>query len=338
MRRTVVLSFIATVLFLFVLCGKALYAAEKPIELRFTTVTTTLHPNFKSTEQFAQEVYKRTNGKVRITVYPSGTLNPPFETYNAIKAGIAQMGAAPVGYSAQVMPLNKLFGDALSGIQSSGEVAKIWRKAIKTIPELSHEFEGIHLLWVHSTLPLCIGTKDRPISKLEDFNGLVMRFPPGLEPLGKAWGASPISMPVADIYVSLQKGIVHGFFGGAEMLKAMRLAEYTKYLTSVMMAYGLSYAGINIKVWESLPEDVKKVFEDLSDWAQEIHCNAMDQAEKEAIDFATSQGTKLVNIDKSELQRIHAVSKPVFEKIAEDLEKRGKPGKKILQYLSGISR
>jgi len=322
----------------FLFFGVQLCLGEKPIELRFTTVTTTLHPNFKSTEQFAQEVSKRTNGRVRITVYPSGTLNPPMETYNAIKTGIAQMGSAPVGYSAQVMPLNKLFGDALSGIATSQEVARLWRKAINTIPELAQEFEGIHLLWVHSTLPLCIGTKDRPISRLEDFYGLVMRFPPGLEPLAKAWGASPISMPVADIYVSLQKGIVHGFFGGAEMLKAMRLAEYTKYVTSAVMVYGLSYAGMNLKVWESLPEDVKKVFEDLSGFAEEIHCKAMDEAEKEALDFATSEGTKILKIERAELQRIHNVSKPVFEKIAEDLEKRGKPAKRILQYLSSISK
>jgi TRAP-type C4-dicarboxylate transport system substrate-binding protein len=306
------------------------FSAEKPIELRFTTVVTSIHPNFLSGQKFADEVFKRTNGKVKITLYPSGTLNPPFETYNAIKTGMAQMGMAPVGFSAMVMPLNKLFGDALRGLSTSTEASRAYQAALNSVPEMVKEFEGVHLLWVYSTLPMSVGTTKKPIKKLEDFKGLVMRFPPGLEVLAKSWGVSPINIPVGDIYVALQKGTVQGYIGGAEQLQSMRLAEHIKYVTSVDMIYGLSYVAMNKKVWDSLPSDVQKVFNDLSDWAQALWIKETDLSDQASLNFAKSQGAQMVTIDKAELNRIYKVSEPVFEKIAADLEARGKPGKKIL--------
>jgi TRAP-type C4-dicarboxylate transport system substrate-binding protein len=312
-------------------------AVEKPIELRFTTVVTTLHPNYRAWSQVADEVNKRTNGKVKITLYPSGTLNAPNETFNAVKSGLADIGGAPVGYSATIMPLNKLVGDAMLGVPSASEAAKIWSEAFASLPELQQEFEGVHLLWMAATTPLCLGTRDKKIGKLEDLRGLTLRFPPGLEPLAKKWGANPVNMPIADIYEALQKGTVQGFYGGAEMLQSMRLAELTKYAVgNLNMVYGLSWIGMNNKTWESLPPDVQQVFNDIRDWAQEVTVAAFDQSEREAREFAAAQGCEMVELDSAEVQRIHEVSRPVFRQIAETLEGQGKPAKKVLEALDQL--
>lgn len=326
------------ILALFGLCLLPMSAlcAEKPIELRFTSIVNSLHSDFKAFQRFGDEVGKRTGGKVHITVYPSGTLNPPLETYNAIKTGLAQMGCASVGYSGPILPLNHLFGDALRGLPTSTEAAKAYTAALKTVPEMLDEYEGLHIVYVFSTVPLSIGTK-KSIRKMEDFKGAVMRFPPGMETIARAWGASPIAIPIGDIYVALQKGTINGFMGGAEMLKSMRLAELTKYLTSAEMSYGMNYVAVNKKVWDSFPPDVQKVFDDLADWGQSMTLEHVDQAQKEAIAYAKSQGVQENVIDKAELARLHAAVKPVFEKRAADLEARGKAGKKVLAAVEKLS-
>jgi len=340
-RRNAVSVLMAVgVLVLLVVCllPAPVLSADKPIELRFTSVVTSLHPDFKAFQKFADEVNKKTGGTVHITVYPSGTLNPPMETYNAIKTGMAQMGCAPVGYSGSVMPLNHMFGDALQGLPTSVDAARAYGTALKTTPEMMAEFEGMHVLWVFSTVPLSVGTSKKQITKAEDFKGLVMRFPPGLETLGRAWGASPVAVPVGDIYVALQKGTINGFIGGAEMLQAMRLAELTKYVTSAEMTYGLNFVAINQKVWDSFPADVRKVFDDLDEWGQTITLEHLDEAEKAAIAYAKTQGTQFNKLDKAEVEKLHAAAKPVFEKRAADLEARGKAGKKVLAVAEKLSQ
>lgn len=324
-------------LVLFGLCFVPGRAFSAPIELRFTSVVTSLHSDFKAFQAFADEVGKKTGGKVHITVYPSGTLNPPIETYNAIKTGMAQMGCAPVGYSGPILPLNHLFGDALRGLPTSKEAAKAYATALKTVPEMMAEFEGMHVVYVFCTVPLSIGTAKKPVRKFDDFKGLVMRFPPGMETVARAWGASPVAVPVGDIYVALQKGTINGFMGGAEMLKAMRLAELTKYVTSAQMTYGFNYVAVNKKTWDSFPADVKKVFDDLDDWALNMTLEHLDQSEKESKAYAKSQGTQEIVLDKAELNKLWAAAKPVFEKRAADLESRGKAGKKVLTAVDKLS-
>jgi TRAP-type C4-dicarboxylate transport system substrate-binding protein len=103
------------------------------------------------------------------------------------------------------------------------------------------------------------------------------------------------------------------------------------------MTFGISYTAMNIKTWESLPPDVQKVFNDLTEWAQALQLRYTEESEKESLDFAFSQGCKLIKIDKAEIDRIHQVSKPVFEKIAADLEARGKPAKKVLSEIERLT-
>jgi len=246
------------------------------------------------------------------------------------------MGCASVGYSGPILPLNHLFGDALRGLPTSTEAAKAYTAALKMVPEMLEEYEGLHIVYVFSTVPLNIVTK-KQIRKMEDFKGLVMRFPPGMENVARAWGASPIAVPIGDIYVALQKGTINGFIGGGEMLKSMRLAELSKYVTSAEMSYGMNYVAINKKVWDSLPPDVQKVFDDLADWGQAMTLESVDQAQKEAIAYAKSQGVQEIVIDKAELAKLHAAAKPVFEKRAADLEARGKAGKKVLAAVEKLS-
>ena len=78
---------------------------------------------------------------------------------------------APVGYSASIMPLSKLFGDAMME-SSAKEVAELWRAAYKNIPELQEEFKDIHVLWLYATTPMSLRTSGIKISKLDDFNGV----------------------------------------------------------------------------------------------------------------------------------------------------------------------
>ena len=311
--------------------------AAEMIELRLSHINSTMHPTHKALEKFSEKIYQETNGRVKIVLYPSDTLNPPMETYNAIKNGLADIGRAPVGYSAAVTPLNKLLGDAMMGVPTATEAAKIWTVAYNNMPELQEELENMHVLWLNSTSPLSVGTTKKPVHKLEDFKGLVLRFPPGLEPLAKAWGASPINMPTGDIYVGLEKGTVDGFYGGSEMLEAMKLAEFTKYVNvNISMVYGLSYLAMNQEVWDSLPAEIQQVFNELGEWGQDLLMQSFDEGEKMAREFALSQGCEFIEIGEEELQKIHEVSWPVFEEIAAGLEKQGKPANNLLSELKKL--
>ena len=102
---------------------------------------------------------------------------------------------------------------------------------------------------------------------------------------------------------------MNGFYGGAEMLDAMKLAELTDYvITNLDMVCGVTYAGMNRKVWDSLPADVQEVFNELKDWVEPKMPEVFDQQEEDALQKAIKEGCELVEIEDAEKQRIYAVS------------------------------
>ena len=119
-------------------------------------------------------------------------------------------------------------------------------------------------------------------------------------------------MPVGDIYVGLEKSTIDGFFGNAEMLYSMKLADFTKYATNVYMTYALSYVGMNKEVWDSLPTDVQDVFNELGDWARQLLMEGFEEGEKQAREYALSQGVEFIEIEDAELQRVNEISMQVF--------------------------
>ena len=75
------------------------------------------------------------------------------------------------------------------------------------------------------------------------------------------------------------------------------------------------------QAWDSLPADVQEVFNELKDWVEPKMPEVFDQQEEDALQKAIKEGCELVEIEDAEKQRIYAVSAPVIEEMAADLEK-----------------
>ena len=83
----------------------------------------------------------------------------------------------------------------------------------------------------------------------------------------KALGGVPVSLPITEVYLALQKGVVKGTLDRLGGLKGFRHAEVTKYIQVVTFIYpsAVFFNTMNLKTWNSLPDDIKKVFDDIAD-------------------------------------------------------------------------
>ena len=94
MIRYTVLAAVIGVLF-----HSTVMAADKAIELRFAQITPAAHPYYSAiSEPWAKEIEKRTGGKVKITLYPVGTLVSGEVMYSSIIDGITDIGTSSFGW------------------------------------------------------------------------------------------------------------------------------------------------------------------------------------------------------------------------------------------------
>jgi TRAP-type C4-dicarboxylate transport system substrate-binding protein len=77
-------------------------SSAQTIALKYTNFFPAPHANSVIVDQWCKEVEKRTNGKIKVTYYPGGTLTPPPQTYDSVVKGIADVGTSVMVYEGQV--------------------------------------------------------------------------------------------------------------------------------------------------------------------------------------------------------------------------------------------
>ncbi len=260
--------FVLTVLFFIGACilgAPSQAPAADQISLRVADFYPPGHPIRKGfLEAFAAPLEKRTNGKVKIDYYGHETLVKAKDILDATINGVADIGN--MTYAGSRIPL--IFYQQLPGVfsddQTVGAARAMWKIHKKYI---SPEFEklGLKLLYVNSTTGYQIMTTKKPVRSLADIQGMKFRVAGSVLPHSiKALGGVSVSMTMGEVYEAMERGVVDGIALSVPSVKAYAFYEIIKYATiNCNMGGYPSYFAMNMKKWKSLPDDVKKVIEEL---------------------------------------------------------------------------
>ena len=310
-------------------------AAEKKIKLTLSTFWPAKASNGVVLQKFCDEIKKRTNGRVEITPYWGSSLTPAAENYEGVVKGISDIGACTFNYTPGRFPAfdacNLPFG-ATSSLEATYVLNDFYEKF------RPKEVQDVKVLYLHSFGPYFIFTKGSPVLKLEDFKGRVFRAP-GKIASGyiKALGGTPRAMPMGESYEALSKGIVNGMTANMSTLKSWKLAEVLDYGTlslKLSLSCGPFYTVMNKEKWNSLPADVKKIFEEVSnEWKDRHAKEAWDHPDIEAIDYCRQNGMKFFKLPPAEEKRWKNAVKVVINNYVKEKSAMGLPAAEYVKYI-----
>ena len=150
-----------------------------------------------------------------------------------------------------------------------------------------------------------------------------------------ALGGTPVSLPMPELYQSLQKGIVQGALYPIEVNKGWRMGEVVDYLTlSTSIAYTSSfYVVMNKSKWAQIPEEYQSVIMAINEeWAPK-HGLAWDESDQEGLAFLKELGREVIELPEAENARWQAAIAPVVDAYIEKMNKNGFDGKKIVDFV-----
>jgi len=109
-------------------------------------------------------------------------------------------------------------------------------QATKVVNDVYNEFKPKELtdtevMYLHAHGAGLLHTKGVAVRSMEDFQGLKFRGHGTSAQVIKALGGTPVSLPMPELYQSLQKGIVQGALYPIEVNKGWRMGEVTDFLT-----------------------------------------------------------------------------------------------------------
>jgi C4-dicarboxylate-binding protein DctP len=129
----------------------------------------------------------------------------------------------------------------------------------------AYEEVGMQLLWSSPMGPYGIGNKIRPLKTPDDFKNWTFRVSASLqsvkciENMAKGSGLTVQTIPWADIYNALDRGVVNGIWSLWGSLIEERHFEVIKYYTALDWAWDSCNVAMNRKAYQQLPQDLKDV-------------------------------------------------------------------------------
>lgn len=307
--------------------------AQTPIVLRVTSSQSLIHPISVVLEKWCKELETRTQGKIKVKYYPAATLAPAVQQFDAVLKGIADVGNHVLGYTMGRFPLSEVLDLPLgipNGIVASRMVNAYYNKF------QPKEFDAVKVLWFHAGGPGYICTKTKAVRKLEDLRGLKIRTFGGNVAFVSALGATPVAMPMGDVYDALSRGVVDGLTSQYETLESRKIAELLGFVTeNKLSAYTAAFVvAMNKKVWNSLPPDLKKIIDEMSSMYIEESGKAWDKLDESGKNYARQKGVKFITLSKEEEQKwVEKGADKAFSEYVKRTKSNGLPGEEALKFV-----
>jgi len=275
-------------------------------------------------------VEKRTNGKVAVQTFPGGTLLPAKNIFDGVIAGTADIGNLAMSYQPGRFPVSEAIDLPLGFSSARAASLALYDLIEKYNPK---EFEKVKILTLFTCPPADFMTS-KPVKSLKDLNGMELRVSGTGAEAVKRLGGIPIAMPQSETPEALQKGVVKGVVSSMEILKDFNFAAYTPYATDTNLFVVTFAVVMNQEKWNSLPADVKKVFDDLRREQAEWTATYVDNHVKEALKWSKEKyNHQIINLPASEKAEIPGLVKPMIDNYIKRVTAAGLNGAQIMQDL-----
>lgn len=210
-------------------------------------------------QNFAKEMDKRTDGKIKINLFPNGQLGSEEDTINNASMGLLDLSILAIN---NITPFSPSVGVlTLPYVIHNAEEAKLLTQGeVGTeLAENTIRDAGVRILgWAYSGCRRLTNSV-REVASPKDLKGLVIRVPKNEIMMAsyQAWGVNPNPMAWSETFTALQQGVVHGQDNPYITIDAMKFYEVQKYITNSCYVFSLEPLVIGEGKFQSLSPEMQ---------------------------------------------------------------------------------
>jgi C4-dicarboxylate-binding protein DctP len=265
---------------------------------------------------FKQEIEKRANGRIKVEIYPNGTLGSEAEMMDMVKMNTLQGTAgsqfekANSEYLIYGMPFMFNTTDELQTVLNSDFEKKLEEGALKNgyyipVTGIGGGFRQIT-------------NNKRPINTPDDLKGLKIRTP-ALTPIVKTMetlGANPTQMNLNDVYMGLKTNVVDGQENPASTVVDQKFYEVQKYMSIINYMIYPECFFTSDKWYESLPDDLKQTFNEVAKETMQKRTETWLASENKCIDDI-KKSCKVNTISSDNIETFREKCQPVWQEFVQ---------------------
>jgi tripartite ATP-independent transporter DctP family solute receptor len=286
---------------------------SKSIEMKLGHFAADAHPGNLASKMFAEAVEKRTNGGIKVTIYPNNALGAPPEVLEQNILGAVDMSLPTQG---QLGKYSKKFNCVMLPF-----VFNDYAQADKVL-------DGPFIKWAAPDLDKAglvflsnwewgfrnLTNSKRPVNVPADVKGLKVRTPPELptQAAMEALGAVVATINFNELQMALKQGVVDGQENPIAVIHSNKIYETQKYLAITGHNYNCMVHVISKKVWDKLTAAQQKIVREESKKAGDWMRKTCRDAESKQISDLKGFGMEVTYPDKREFKKL---MKPAYDRM-----------------------
>lgn len=248
-----------------------------------------------------EKINKLSNGEITITVSGPDVV-PAFEQIEPVQAGVFDLLFTHPAYHIGTASI----GLGVEGTKADPEL----RRSSGVIDTLDEYYQGLGLKAIAvapvGSVAFNFILKD-PITSAPSLEGRKIRGTQTYNPVIEGTGASPVILPMTDIYSSLQTGVIDGAGTTLIGIAEKKWYEVAKYLSRPKFGTVGLFVFMNIDSWESLSKEEQAIISQAAIEVENESVERFDKAAAEEEAFLIAQGMQLTEMPKQDADRIEQI-------------------------------
>ena len=277
---------------------------------------------FRIFEEWADDMRTLSDGQIDIKCYPEGGVVATFDAFDAVSTGILDGFISWPQYWPGKHALAVYASSYPYGLDQQ-EMWEVWYYEAGGIELLQEDYARFN---IHYVAPVWTGPNyahcTKPLSKMEDWDGLKCRYPGGMiAEIYAKLGASVIILPGGEIYTSMATGVIDlGEYIGHAMNMQLGLNEVGKYIIGpgqMHQPVDTQAFVLNKDVWDEIPPALQLLLEEGGRWlGDRLHSNIMGY-DLVALEWMTEEyGNVYLEISAEERARMRVAAVELWAKWA----------------------
>ncbi len=309
-------------------------AEAQVLRMKFAHFADEGHPGHLAAKMFVENVEKRTNGQIKIDIFPNNVLGSPPEQAEQIRLGTTDMGLPTQGQfdkwikAMGVVMLPFAYDDYDHVHRTVDGPAFQWFSQLA-------EKEGFVLLsnWEYGFRNLT--NNKRPINTPEDVKGLKVRVPPEMQ-IGAAFqtlGAQTTVIAFPELYMALAQGVADGEDNPVSVIYFMKFYEVQKHLALSRHIYNNMIHTISAKTWAKLTPEQKTIIHEESKKAGAF---MRQQIVSQEADLVAKMQQAGMQVTRPNLALFRAAMQPAYDRIFKYVGEEN--GKRYMEYVEAARK
>jgi tripartite ATP-independent transporter DctP family solute receptor len=306
--------FIKTVLATVALAACGLAAAQER-SFKFALQNPKGHPLEVGAQKFAELVAAKSGGKMKVNVFPGGTLGGDAANVSALQGGTIDFVQLNSGILASQVKAFEVYDFPFMFANAKEADAVVDGPFGQKLHAMLADKGIIGLAYVELGFRNITNSK-RAIKTVDDVAGLKLRVIPNAINVDwvKALGANPTPMAFPEVYAGLEQKAIDGQENPLSVILANKFFEVQKHLTVTNHQYNPQSIIFSKKVWDGLSEADRKVLKDAAVEASAYQRKVNRDKSADDLQELQKAGMQVSEFSPTEQAKLRDKLKPVVDK------------------------